>query len=54
MRRALLVAIILALMLLPAVPGRVLGASVLWQAWIHETDDPAMRDIISGARDSFT
>jgi len=42
MKRAFLVAMILVLMFLPAVPEKVLGASVLWQAWIHETDDPTI------------
>jgi len=50
MRRAFLVSIILALLLLPA--GKALGASVLWQAWIHETDDAAITvawDPVEGA-----
>lgn len=50
MRRAFLVSIIFALLLLPA--GKALGASVLWQAWIYETDNPSIAvawDPVEGA-----
>jgi len=50
MRRAFLIATILALLLLPA--GKALGASVLWQAWIYETDNQTITvawDSVEGA-----
>lgn len=50
MRRAFLVSIILAMLILPA--GKALGATVLWQAWIYETDDQTITlawDAVEGA-----
>lgn len=50
MRRAFLVSIILAMLILPA--GKALGASVLWQAWIYETDNQTITvawDSVEGA-----